>query len=155
MKKKVAASTSKISANLHQRSQQSSILMFAQSSQWNFTAKTKLLILTSGLALIASSQGSLRFGYSSLRIQRINPVVKLAMSHPQISNKSLVENVFAPVRNCSTIDIGKMGSCTTCVFSEDVSNYWTAVLYFKARNGTYKRVPIYGNANLKGNFQVE
>lgn len=28
------------------------------------------------------------------------------------------------------------------------SNYWTAVLYFKARNGTYKRVPQYPNALL-------
>ena len=23
----------------------------------------------------------------------------------------------------------------------DIGNYWTAVVYFKARNGTYKRVP--------------
>lgn len=32
-------------------------------------------------------------------------------------------------------------TCTTCSFSEDFSNYWTAVLYFRARNGIYKRVP--------------
>lgn len=25
------------------------------------------------------------------------------------------------------------------------ANYWTAVLYFRARNGTYKRVPNIGN----------
>lgn len=29
---------------------------------------------------------------------------------------------------------------------EDFSNYWTANLYFKARNGTYKRVPQLGHA---------
>lgn len=29
---------------------------------------------------------------------------------------------------------------------EDFSNYWTANLYFKARNGSYKRVPQLGHA---------
>lgn len=38
------------------------------------------------------------------------------------------------------LDIAKAATCTTCSFTEDKSNYWTAVLYFKARNGTYKRV---------------
>jgi len=33
-----------------------------------------------------------------------------------------------------------LSTCTSCVPTEDFSNYWTAVLYFKARNGTYKRV---------------
>ena len=45
-------------------------------------------------------------------------------------------------------DIGEQATCTTCVFSEDFSNYWTAVMYFKAANGTYKRVPQYANAFL-------
>jgi hypothetical protein len=38
-------------------------------------------------------------------------------------------------------DIAKLATCTTCSYSDDFSNYWTANLYFKARNGTYKRVP--------------
>jgi hypothetical protein len=42
--------------------------------------------------------------------------------------------------------------CTTCFFSENFSNYWTAVLYFKARNGTYKKVPLYANADLEGSI---
>lgn len=40
-----------------------------------------------------------------------------------------------------TLDIPTASTCTTCSFSEDFSNYWTAVLFFKARNGTYKCVP--------------
>jgi hypothetical protein len=47
-----------------------------------------------------------------------------------------------------TGDIGEQGTCTTCVFSEDFSNYWTAVLFFKHQNGTYKRVPIMANDAL-------
>jgi hypothetical protein len=40
-------------------------------------------------------------------------------------------------------------SCTTCQFAEDFSNYWTAVMYFKARNGTYKRVPQRPNSGFE------
>ncbi len=52
-------------------------------------------------------------------------------------------NAFAA--SMPTTDIAKLGSCTTCHFKEDISNYWTANLYFKARNGTYKRVPQMAN----------
>lgn len=53
-----------------------------------------------------------------------------------------------------TIDVGNAASCTTCVFAEDFSNYWTAVLYFKHRNGTYKRVKQYPNADLISGVQA-
>lgn len=43
-----------------------------------------------------------------------------------------------------------VASCTTCRFAEDLSNYWTANMYFKARNGTYKRVPQIPNRFLEG-----
>jgi hypothetical protein len=46
-------------------------------------------------------------------------------------------------------DLPTMSSCTTCTFSEDFSNYWTATLYFRARNGTFKRVPQKGNLNFE------
>ncbi|KAH8711838.1 hypothetical protein GQ44DRAFT_690030 [Phaeosphaeriaceae sp. PMI808] len=45
-------------------------------------------------------------------------------------------------------DIGEQANCTTCVYTEDFSNYWTAAMYFKHENGSYKRVPIYPNAQL-------
>ena len=41
-------------------------------------------------------------------------------------------------------------TCTSCTFSEDFSNYWTANLYFRARNGTFKRVPQMLNLGLEG-----
>ena len=43
------------------------------------------------------------------------------------------------------LDIPGAATCTTCQFAEDFSNYWTAVLFFRARNGTYHRVPQKGN----------
>jgi hypothetical protein len=33
--------------------------------------------------------------------------------------------------------------------AKDTSNYWTAVLFFRARNGTFKRVPIKGNSGFE------
>ena len=47
------------------------------------------------------------------------------------------------------VDISTTATCTTCQFSEDFSNYWTAVLYFQARNGTYHRVPLKGNIGFE------
>lgn len=44
-------------------------------------------------------------------------------------------------------DLPGESTCTTCSFSEDFSNYWTAVLYFRARNGTFKRVPQMSQIN--------
>lgn len=46
-------------------------------------------------------------------------------------------------------DLVKHSTCTSCTFSEDFSNYWTAVLYFRARNGTYKRVRQFPNDGLR------
>ena len=47
-------------------------------------------------------------------------------------------------------DMPGESTCTTCQFAEDFSNYWTATLYFKSRNGTYKRVPQHSNQGFEG-----
>lgn len=47
-------------------------------------------------------------------------------------------------------DVSQIANCTSCTFSEDLSNYWTANMYFKARNGSYKRVPQVPNRFLSG-----
>jgi hypothetical protein len=38
-------------------------------------------------------------------------------------------------------DLAKQSTCTSCEFTEDTSNYWTATVFFRAKNGTYHRVP--------------
>lgn len=38
-------------------------------------------------------------------------------------------------------DLVARSTCTSCQFTEDLSNYWTAVLFYRAKNGTFKRVP--------------
>ena len=42
-------------------------------------------------------------------------------------------------------DLPEISTCTTCSFSEDFSNYWTAVLYFKHQNGTFQRASQFQN----------
>ena len=46
------------------------------------------------------------------------------------------------------LDPSTDATCTTCSFAEDMSNYWTPNLYFKARNGTFRNVPIRTNIGL-------
>ncbi|TFK21040.1 hypothetical protein FA15DRAFT_624498 [Coprinopsis marcescibilis] len=56
--------------------------------------------------------------------------------------------------NPASGDIGELATCTTCRFKEDKSNYWTAVMYFKAPNGTYLRVPQMANHNTGPGLQA-
>jgi len=97
--------------------------------------------------LVGPSQAGLRFGCSQLTVERLDPIVQpgaLPSTHlHQIIGGNAFNATVAP-----GLDVGSQASCTTCVFSEDFSNYWTAVLYFKHRNGTYKRVKQYPNADL-------
>ncbi|TFK16835.1 hypothetical protein FA15DRAFT_711362 [Coprinopsis marcescibilis] len=51
-------------------------------------------------------------------------------------------------------DYAELSTCTTCRFKEDKSNYWTAVLYFKNRNGSYYRVPQMANHNTGPGYQA-
>ena len=43
------------------------------------------------------------------------------------------------------LDPPSAATCTSCLFKEDKSNYWTAVLYFKHPNGSFIRVPQIAN----------
>lgn len=49
----------------------------------------------------------------------------------------------------SSLDLPTQSTCTTCTFSQDFSNYWTATLYFHALNGSFVRVPQKGNVGFE------
>jgi Domain of unknown function (DUF1996) len=49
-----------------------------------------------------------------------------------------------------TMNMATTATCTTCQMADDFSNYWTAVLYFKARNGSYHKVPQVPNVGFDG-----
>ncbi|KAH8665065.1 hypothetical protein BGZ60DRAFT_470745 [Tricladium varicosporioides] len=77
----------------------------------------------------------LRFSCSQLVVERLDPLI--------VGGNAF--NVSMDPRN----DLPALSTCTSCTLSEDFSNYWTAVLYFRARNGTFKRVPQIGNQFLE------
>lgn len=86
----------------------------------------------------------LRFGCAQVVIDRIDPLVNPG----QIPSPHVHQIVGGNAFNVTmpTDDVSKYADCTTCSFADDFSNYWTANLYFKARNGSYKRVPQGGAA---------
>jgi hypothetical protein len=102
-------------------------------------------LLTLIFAFIAPSQAALRFGCSTLTIQRLDPVVQPGRLPSAHLHQVVGGNAFNATMKG---DVGEQGTCTTCTFSEDFSNYWTAVMFFKHANGTYKRVPIMQNTAL-------
>ncbi|KAI0402491.1 hypothetical protein F4802DRAFT_617852 [Xylaria palmicola] len=98
------------------------------------------------IALIAPVQAGLRFGCSSLTIQRVDPVVEPGRTPSAHVHHIVGGNAFNATM---TGNVGDRGTCTTCEMAEDFSNYWTAVLYFKhPTNGSYHRVPVKNNAAL-------
>ena len=87
----------------------------------------------------------LRFGCAQVVIDRIDPLVTPGMAPAPHQHQIVGGNGFNTTM--TTGDVSKTASCTTCAFSKDLSNYWTANLYFKSpKNGTYKRVKQLGAA---------
>jgi len=112
--------------------------------------------LSLALGLAAPADAYLRFGCATLSVQRPDPIVDPGRVPSSHVHQIIGGNAFNATMD-PKIDIAEKATCTTCSFSEDFTNYWTAVLYFKARNGSYKRVPQYPNAllgDLKGGMTV-
>ncbi|KAK8023786.1 hypothetical protein PG993_011852 [Apiospora rasikravindrae] len=92
------------------------------------------------------TRAALRFGCATVSSQRLDPLVEPGRVPSAHVHQIVGGNAFNATM---TGDIGEQGTCTTCAYTEDFSNYWTAVLYFRhPTNGSYKRVPQYPNAQL-------
>ena len=96
----------------------------------------------------ASAQELMRFGCSQLTIDRIDPLVNPGALPSPHMHQIIGGNSFNVTMAPGTHDPSTSSTCTSCTYSEDFSNYWTANVYFKARNGTYKRVPQVANLGL-------
>ncbi|KAK0642111.1 hypothetical protein B0T16DRAFT_394277 [Cercophora newfieldiana] len=88
----------------------------------------------------------LRFGCNQLSIDRIDPLVNPGAVPSTHQHQIVGGDAFDASMPLS--DIAALSQCTTCSYSADFSNYWTSNLYFRARNGSYKRVP-----QFPGRFQ--
>jgi hypothetical protein len=74
------------------------------------------------LLLAAPSEAGLRFGCSSLSIQRLDPLVEPGTIPSSHVHQIVGGNAFNATM---TGDIGTKGTYTTCPLSEDFSNYPT------------------------------
>jgi hypothetical protein len=88
----------------------------------------------------------LRFGCSQITIERLDPLVNPGLIPTPHMHQVVGGNAFNA--SIASTDVSNLATCTTCGPADDLSNYWTANLYFKARNGTYKRVPQVPNRYL-------
>ncbi|KAH8672839.1 hypothetical protein BGZ60DRAFT_373976 [Tricladium varicosporioides] len=107
------------------------------------------LLALAGLTTAQSSGSTmLRFGCSQITIDRIDPLVNPDQLPSPHMHQVVGGNAFNTT--IASTDVSSLATCTTCNFADDFSNYWTANLYFKARNGSYKRVPQVPNRLLFG-----
>ncbi|KAF6755041.1 hypothetical protein DFP72DRAFT_990244 [Ephemerocybe angulata] len=103
------------------------------------------LILTAGLTACVSAQfQTLRFPCSQLVTERLDPLVTPGLVSPHL-HQIVGGNAFNITMDPARGNIAEISTCTTCRFKEDKSNYWTMVMYFKHRNGSFIRVPQIAN----------
>ncbi|KAI0536116.1 hypothetical protein GGR58DRAFT_528641 [Xylaria digitata] len=102
-----------------------------------------------GLALLApGALALLRFSCSQLVVERLDPLVTPGVTGSPHVHQIIGGNSFRPSMDPGSLDIPAASTCTTCTFADDFSNYW-AILYFRARNGTFKRVPQKPNVGFE------
>lgn len=97
----------------------------------------------------AVAQNMLRFACSQLVVDRVDPLVNPGMVFTPHLHQIVGGNAFNVSMDPAN-DPATQSTCTSCSFVQDKSNYWTAVMFFKAKNGTYHRVPQTGNGGPQG-----
>lgn len=101
------------------------------------------------LALLAPSiHALLRFSCSQLVVERLDPLVNPGAAQSPHLHQIIGGNAFN-VSMDPNVAPPDQATCTTCTFAEDFSNYWTAVMFYRAKNGTFKRIPIKGNVGFE------
>jgi len=90
-------------------------------------------------AQFSAGLNHLRFGCSQITIERLDPLVNPGLVGTPHMHQVVGGNAFNATM--PSADISKIATCTTCGPADDLSNYWTANIFFKAKNGSYKRVP--------------
>ncbi|KAK4223294.1 hypothetical protein QBC38DRAFT_53957 [Podospora fimiseda] len=110
----------------------------------------KLLASVLALATAPGTNAVLRFSCSELVTERLDPLVFPGLPQSPHVHQIVGGNMFNITMDPNRHNIGEEATCTTCTFSEDFSNYWTAILYFRARNGSLIRVPQRPNLDFDG-----
>lgn len=114
----------------------------------SLTSTKVLVTAASFLFSVPGTHAVLRFSCSQLVVERLDPLVNPGAVQSPHAHQIVGGNAFN-VTMAAGADVSSAATCTTCTFAEDFSNYWTAILYFRARNGTFKRVKQMGNVGFE------
>ncbi|KAK5659521.1 hypothetical protein OQA88_723 [Cercophora sp. LCS_1] len=106
-------------------------------------------LVAAALGLVAPASALLRFGCAQLTVQRLDPLVNPGQAPSTHLHQIIGGNAFNVTMDPATLDIPSKATCTSCQFTEDFSNYWTATIFFRARNGSLKRVPQMAQAGME------
>ncbi|KAI1488233.1 hypothetical protein F5X96DRAFT_685675 [Biscogniauxia mediterranea] len=117
--------------------------------QWK-TISVALAAIPQFVTAQYATAAMMRFQCSRLVVERLDPLVSPGLLQSPHIHQVAGGDSFNSTMTPAEYDPSVESTCTTCSFSEDFSNYWTANLYFKARNGTYKRVKQMVNLGLQG-----
>ncbi|KAH8665995.1 hypothetical protein BGZ60DRAFT_378377 [Tricladium varicosporioides] len=96
------------------------------------------------LSLAGPASATLKLSCSQLVIDRIDPLVEPGVIGSSHLHQIVGGNSFNATMN-PTIEPSSLSTCTSCTFLDDFSNYWTASMYFQARNGSFKRIQQLGS----------
>jgi hypothetical protein len=100
----------------------------------------------------AAQFNMLRFACSQLVVERTDPLVNPGMKYTPHLHQIVGGNSFNVTMDPTIHDNAALSTCTSCTFKEDLSNYWTAVMFFKHKNGSFIRVPQVGNGGPQGHL---
>jgi len=114
--------------------------------QWASLAAAAVLLANGAVAQF----NMLRFACSQLVVDRIDPLVNPGIRYTPHLHQIVGGNSFNLTMTPVEHDLAKQSTCTSCSFLQDKSNYWTAVMFFKHKNGSYHRVPQIGNGGPQG-----
>ncbi|PQE28913.1 wsc domain-containing protein [Rutstroemia sp. NJR-2017a BBW] len=104
--------------------------------------QTPLLFLLTAALIFPTTSTFVIQCYSRLVDERIDPVVS-----PGVIPASHVHAIAggSGFSDNMTYADARASKCGTCNVKEDLSNYWTPKLYYKAQNGSFVSVPINGD----------
>ncbi|KAK8115862.1 hypothetical protein PG984_012364 [Apiospora sp. TS-2023a] len=108
--------------------------------QWKLPYLAAAAVMPYTASAQYATAAMMRFQCSRLVVERVDPLVNPGMIQSSHIHQIVGGNSFNATMKPVDYDPSKESTCTSCDYSEDFSNYWTTNLYFKARNGTYKRV---------------
>ncbi|PSN70415.1 hypothetical protein BS50DRAFT_662639 [Corynespora cassiicola Philippines] len=98
---------------------------------------------------VAQFNPMLRFACSQLVVERTDPLVNPGMKYTPHLHQIVGGDAFNVTMDPG-VDYAATSKCTSCSFTQDKSNYWTAVMFFHHKNGSYIRVPQVGNGGPQG-----